>query len=582
MSFPIPDPALAAHTAVLGKTGSGKSSTARLIVEQVVAKGFRVCVLDSVKSDWWGITSSADGRNAGLPFRILGGPRGHVPLPSSAGKVIGQLVGQGSLPHVIIDMADFEAGGLQRFFTEFAPALLRSMTGVVYLVIEEAHEFAPKERAGIGAENLAIHWAKKLATAGRTKGIRLIVVTQRTQSLHNALLGSCETMIAHRLTTPADQEPVLRWLKANAMKFQVEKVGAEIASLPTGTGWVCSGEAQMFERIAFPKFLTFDNTKTPEKDAGTVQVATALVDTDALRQIIGHAVEEAEASDPKLLRRRILDLERELAKSAPAPATTHADIQAALQRGFDQGYARGSADERQAIAKRLARPLGDTARALKEGAAEIEEIMGWLAEFLPESPREAAVASPPRPLPGDGVAIVSMSHPVQLDGPQQRVLDSLAWWEAAGIKEPTRTQVAIIADYSPNGGAFARPLSGLRTMEMIDYRPGSVVVLTARGRAQAKFPKIPGTLHDLHQHTLALLDGPMRRVLEPLLDVWPETLSREQLAKRANYAMGGAFARPLSGLRSLGLIDYRPGGAVVAEDILFPEISRPRLSGTAR
>jgi DNA helicase HerA-like ATPase len=60
-------------------------------------------------------------------------------------------------------------------------------------VIEEAHEFAPKERAGIGAENMAIHWAKKLATAGRSKGIRLIVATQRVQALHNAVLGSCET-----------------------------------------------------------------------------------------------------------------------------------------------------------------------------------------------------------------------------------------------------------------------------------------------------------------------------------------------------------------------------------------------------
>jgi hypothetical protein len=73
---------------------------------------------------------------------------------------------------------------------------MRHARGVVYLVIEEAHELAPKERAGFGAENMAIHWAKKLATAGRSKGIRLIVATQRVQALHNAVLGSCETLIA--------------------------------------------------------------------------------------------------------------------------------------------------------------------------------------------------------------------------------------------------------------------------------------------------------------------------------------------------------------------------------------------------
>lgn len=164
----IPEKILSQHLAILGKTGSGKTSTEKLVVEQVVAEGYRVCILDAIKSDWWGITSSANGNKPGLPFKILGGPHGHVPLHSSAGAVIGQLVGSGKLPLSIIDMADFEAGGLQRFFVDFSHALMRSAKGVIYLVIEEAHEFAPKERSGIGAENMAIHWAKKLATAGRS------------------------------------------------------------------------------------------------------------------------------------------------------------------------------------------------------------------------------------------------------------------------------------------------------------------------------------------------------------------------------------------------------------------------------
>ena len=60
--FPIPELALEQHIAVLGKTGSGKTSTGKLIVEHVVAQGHRVCVLDPIKSDWWGVTSSADGK----------------------------------------------------------------------------------------------------------------------------------------------------------------------------------------------------------------------------------------------------------------------------------------------------------------------------------------------------------------------------------------------------------------------------------------------------------------------------------------------------------------------------------------
>lgn len=344
----IPAKALEQHIGILGKTGSGKTSTEKLIVEQVVHAGFRVCVLDTIKSDWWGITSSANGKSAGLPFRILGGPRGHVPLHSSAGKAIGQLVGAGKLPLSIIDMADFEAGGIQRFFVDFAPALLRSAKGVVYLVIEEAHELAPKERAGFGAENMAIHWAKKLATAGRSKGIRLVVATQRVQSLHNAVLGSCETMIAHRLTTPADQEPVVKWLKANTDKDTVAKVAASLSSLPTGTGWICSGEARIFEKMAFPKFKTYDNTATPTGDGVEHEVKTAAVDQDELRSIIGDAVKEAEANDPKVLKGRIAALERQIASKPVEKVSTgisKADLNAEYTRGRADGFDAGRLDE---------------------------------------------------------------------------------------------------------------------------------------------------------------------------------------------------------------------------------------------
>ena len=345
-TFPIPDVVLEDHVAILGKTGSGKTSTEKLIIERVVAQGYRVCILDPVKSDWWGLTSSSDGKSPALPFTILGGPHGHAALHSSAGKVVGQLVGSGKLRHSIIDMADFEAGGLQKFFVEFAQSLLRSINGIVYLVIEEAHEFAPKERAGFGSENMALHLAKKLATAGRSKGLRLIVATQRVQSLHNAVLGSCETLIAHRLNTPADQEPVLKWLKVNGSKKDNALVAESLSSLPKGTGWVCSGQAKMFEKIAFPKFQTYDNTATPTKEGKRhdVEIRTAAVDVEQLKAILGDAVEDAKANDPKALKAEIAKLRNEAIQAeklrkAPAPEI---DVQAVQKKASEDGYTAGS------------------------------------------------------------------------------------------------------------------------------------------------------------------------------------------------------------------------------------------------
>ena len=356
MTYQIPESIFKRHLAVLGMTGSGKSSTTRLVVEQIVAAGGRVCILDTIKSDWWGITSSASGKAPGLPFKILGGERGHVPLHSSAGKAIGHLVGSGKLPLSIIDMEHFEPGGLQRFFVDFVPELLKSVKGVVHLVIEEAHELAPKERAGFGAENMAIFYAKKLATGSRTKGVRLIVATQRIQALHNAVLGSCETVIAHRIGYADDQVPVLKWMKAKIGAANAKTVELELANLADGEGFIAAGAPiKVFDRVKFPLFKTYDNTKTPEHGDELSEIKTAPVDHEELRSIIGDAVAEAEANDPKALKETVKRLTAELAArpvvqpSITATATINAtdeQIAAArddafrggVQSGFVQGW----------------------------------------------------------------------------------------------------------------------------------------------------------------------------------------------------------------------------------------------------
>lgn len=420
----IPKDVLAHHVAIVGKTGSGKTSTEKLAVEQAVADGFRVCILDTIKSDWWGITSSADGKKPGLPFKILGGPRGHLPLHSSAGKALGHLVGSGKLPLSVLDMADFEPGGIQRFFVDFAPALMKAATGVLYLVIEEAHELAPKERAGFGAENMAIHWAKKLATAGRSKGIRLIVATQRVQALHNAVLGSCETIIAHRLTAPADQKPILDWLKANAKSGIIEMVSQQMASLRTGSAWVCSGEARIFERMEFRKFKTYDNTSTPTGDGPRHDVKTAPVNLEELRSIMGDAVAEAEANDPTLLKKEIARLQADLQKAQRSFMTQAPD---ALSAADAAGYARGALEATEkfkAVATSTAGALdalctvaNDLARGLHGlKASSLDEP--WLPPaYKPTAPAVKAPAitvtmPPARPAPtnGSGTGDASLSQ----------------------------------------------------------------------------------------------------------------------------------------------------------------------------
>lgn len=567
MKQPIPDAILHQHVAFLGKTGSGKTSTAKLAVEQIVRSNpqARVCVLDPIKSDWWGLTSSADGKRPGLPFHILGGPRGHVPLHDSAGKAIGELVATGALPLSIIDMADFSAGGLQKFFNDFAPALMKKMRGVVYLVIEEAHEFAPKERSGIGAENMAIHWAKKLATAGRSKGIRMMVLTQRTQALHNALLGSCDTMIAHRLTAPADQEPIKKWLKANVDKDIFEKVSASLSSLKTGSGWICSGEAQVADLVQFPKIGTYDNSATPTGDVDEHVVRTAAVDADRLRAIIGTAVAEAEANDPAKLKAEIARLTADARRAPPVqqPIDPSA-LTDATQRGFAAGF-----KEAQDQGAREYRDVVKEASAFFDTAArEFSESFG---------PRTATFTLPAIPQSGSSARnSIRVSHPVPpravqsparipspaasgdgtLTGPQRKIVEAIHFWATVGTDWPTREQVAAVAGYSARSGSFRNTISSLNVGGFISCdQPGRLGLNGAAHALGLQEIDAPARLH-------SILSGPETKIVGALRGPMVE-LTRQQVADDVGYsADSGSFRNTLSSLHVKDVIRYPSKGTI--------------------
>lgn len=75
---PIPLDIMATHVAIVGKTGSGKTYTAKGLVERLLEANRRVIVLDPTGA-WWGLRSKADG-GPGFAIPVLGGEHGDVPL----------------------------------------------------------------------------------------------------------------------------------------------------------------------------------------------------------------------------------------------------------------------------------------------------------------------------------------------------------------------------------------------------------------------------------------------------------------------------------------------------------------------
>ncbi len=133
--------------AILAKRGAGKTNTATVLVEELVAAGVQTVIVDPVGA-WWGIRSSARGdRGAGLPVPILGGQHGDVPLEQTAGALIADVVVD-SGQSLLLDLSDFPSkGATARFVTDFAERLYRRKAragSLLHLVLEEADEFAPQ------------------------------------------------------------------------------------------------------------------------------------------------------------------------------------------------------------------------------------------------------------------------------------------------------------------------------------------------------------------------------------------------------------------------------------------------------
>jgi len=601
MKHAIPPAVLEQHLAILGKTGRGKTNTAKDCVEQVYDQDFRVSILDTIKSDWWGLTSSSDGRRAGLPFHILGGPHAHVPLSSSSGRAIADLVARGQLRHTIIDMADFEPGGQMRWFVDFAPRLMQRMKGVLYLVIEEAHLLAPKERSGMGHENMSVHWAKMIAVAGRKKGIRLIVLSQRTQALHNAVIGSCDSMIVHGMTAPADMKPVIEWLKANSKdKERNATIESSLSTLRKGEGWVCNAETGLFERVQFPKARTYDNTATPEDDTELEEVQTAPVDIASLRAILGKAAEEAEASDPKILRKRIEELEAKLRKASHDAATTSKpDIDAAYAEGLARGQKDGQAvlqlavyEQREKARNYLSEILGQvdllrdnaSRRYLEYNAdrAPGNELLtpAAVTEYLQGKPRLAAkraevdyggAPKPPRRLVEDVQRMLAEDAEAASPTPtglKARILAALRWADYMKMNPTSRAALGALADFTPDKGYGARSLGELKSADLVEYPQPGFVALTALGWKMAPEPPQFGSMYEAWQ---AKLTGLHREVLMSLYAGGRSPMTRKDLGVHLGKQFDkGYSARVLGELKTMGVIEIPAPGLIRLTEHVIP------------
>jgi hypothetical protein len=557
--YPIPDAALSQHIAILGKTGSGKTYAAKGAVENILTDGGRVCVVDPTGA-WHGLRSSATGKSAGFPVVIFGGEHADLPLGAAHGEAIAEIIGTSSTP-AIIDTSLMRVGERTRFFADFADALVRKNKGPLHLVIDEAHLFAPQGKVNDPQSGAMLHAANNLVSLGRSRGLRIVLITQRPAKLHKDSLTQVETLVALRLIAPQDRKAVEEWIKDNADQDTGREIIESLATLKTGEGWVWAPELGVLERVRFPKIKTFDTSRAPEEGEDGKGPVLAPIDKDAIAGRLQAVAADALAKDPKripALEAEIARLKRDLATAGKAPAIDPSAVEDAERRGLIAGHMNGLAE-----AVKLYAPIDQFAQLFEVKSAELRALHMKMASRLTDlnDAKEAVplAAKHPRVIrqPIQRAASPLPKANGEFTGPQHRVLRSLAMWKALGHPTPSRKMVAAASGYSPSSGGFNNLLGGLATAGAVGKpMPGHLSLLVDVDDM---------TADEGREMLLGYLSNPQRRLVDALNG--SGDLSRDDLGARADYSpSSGGFNNLIGSLSTLGLIKKPMPGFVALSD----------------
>jgi len=600
-AFAVPRGIVTKKLAFLGQPGSGKSYAAMKAAEEMLGIDAQVVIIDPV-GVWWGLRLHADGASPGIDIPIFGGLRGDIPLTPTSGALVADVIVDRRLS-VVLDVSQFEHDAEKaRFVTAFAKRFywrMKAAPAPVHLFLEEAHEFVPQQMSS-GEDPMMLHEFKKLQKHGRNYGIGMSLISQRTAEVNKSVLWLTEIMFAFQNNAAPDRKVVIDWT-AQADKAAAREVDALLPTLGVGEAYVYSPAFLRFRGLAkIGRRSTYDSSSTPDFESEDRAPAKDLepLDLGALTAAMAATAEEHKANDPKALKARIAELERELAERAPdcghlpMIAQLRTDIEtgrtSAIQLGREcsVGIAEAmlSVERALRILKAVSRKLEGSAVAAATNGPETTPPTDGTQSPVYETIREVRGTVPPflgthehdRPQPTQLVEHVQkQQQKIAHSRPagQQALLDAAARLLAANIDTPDRAQVAVFAGKSPKSSATERHFAALIQDGLFEIPRAGAVKLTRDGARAATKVQQAATLSEYHNMWLDMLKGPERKLFQAMRARRSRAaVTREQLAYEARISFtSSATERGYAWLIGLGLFQIAGKGAVAPGPTMYPE-----------
>jgi hypothetical protein len=505
--FPAPDEAMEEHSAIIGKTGAGKTYTAKGFAEDLLAEGARFAVIDPT-GVWWGLKSSADGEREGFPVVVFGGDHGDVELDENDGEAVAAIIATTATP-CVIDVSGFPSrAATNRFMTDLAEHLFRLNREALHLFVDEADAFMPQKPQD--GEQLMLNRWDTIARRGRSRGFRLTLISQRPAVLNKNALSQVGTLIALKLTSPQDRKALGDWIEGNADRTAGKTVVDSLPTLARGEGWVWSPGHDVLERVQFNTIETWDSSRTPGKGE-IYREAKTLARAD-IADILAK-MSTAHAQRPGSVR------------TAPDAETLKAARDGGHVEGFDKGKAAGIEEGSRLASEAYAETIARLSQGLRDShglLAQAVPYMKRVTEMLEHHMGTMWRSAPEAGLPRGGLPTDLWKRPVEEGWPDAASFRAAppAAGELDALRERMGFEPPTIGDFEP--------------VEPLEHVPA------------------PETHHKPVPGFPALAPGEHRMAMA-LASRYPASLSRSQwglLAKMAHK--GGAFQKGLRILREAG------------------------------
>ena len=529
--------------AILAKRRAGKSYTMRRITEQLLGAGEQVVMVDP-KGDQWGIRSSADGKKPGYSVLILGGEHGDLPLEVSGGELVARLVVEQRVS-VLLDLSQFRKHEVATFMTAFLENLYRLKAKEQYrtpvmLVVDEADAIAP-QKPQKGEERM-LGAIEDIVRRGGQRGIGCMLVTQRSAVLNKNVLTQAQMLVVLRTIAPQDIAAMKAWIDVHGTDEEGKTLISSLPSLPIGDAWFWSpgwpDEDGIFKRVHVSPITTFDSGATPKPgQKRIVPKNLADVDLDALKEQMAATIEKAKQEDPKLLRKRIAELEAEAKKTKPAAPVDTGVIERAVAAAvakYKAAFGRERAEWQKLVDKFISR-LNDIDTMLIKPVGNIPTPAELPGEVWTEAETKKAgwvkpkIDAPIRGLRPDVIVHDEVADQGSMGPGEKKILAAIAQHDE-GI---TREHLSVLTGYKTTSrNEYTRKL---KARGYVDFS-GDKLVATQEGieALGGDYEPLP-TGAALQEHVLKTLPEGERKILAYMLECGEREIEREEISEATNY-----------------------------------------------